>query len=81
MAENIRSIEVSVRNLAAHQIISITDVMIKALTGFTGIQIMNQIKELFSYTGIKIGSDDWNSYDKMNQQIIDAIARNSNGAA
>ena len=81
LAENIRSIEVSVRNLAAHQIISITDVMIKALTGFTGIQIMNQIKELFSYTGIKIGPDDWNSYDKMNQQIIDAIARNSNGAA
>lgn len=34
---------------------------------------MNMIKELFHYTGIAIRKEYWDSYDDMNQKILQKI--------
>ena len=67
---NIRDAENAIRNLAAHEIMSITDDTIMELTGFSGTKIMQMIQQLFSYTDIKAKSEFWNSYDDMNSMII-----------
>lgn len=66
----VRSVEDNVRNLAAHQIISVTEEKIQKLTGFSSDKIMEMIKELFNYTGINIKKEYWDSYDEMNKIII-----------
>lgn len=73
LVSNLRKIEVNLRNQAAHQIVSVTDQKIKSETGFTGRQIMDMIKELFCYTGINTSDTAWNSYEEMNQIIINLI--------
>ena len=73
LLKNLRKVEGGVRNLAAHEIISINDKFIISKTGFTSDQIMDMIKELFRYTGIAIKRADWNSYDDMNRAICDTI--------
>lgn len=73
LAENLRMVESKIRNMAAHEIVSITDEKIKEETGFTGAQIMDKIIEIFTFTGIKIPTDAWHSYDKINQAILKAM--------
>lgn len=70
LANDIRDIERNVRNIAAHQIVSITPDVIEKLTGFTGKQILDKIKALFGYTPIKVKKEDWNSYDRLNEEIV-----------
>ena len=67
---DLRAVEENVRNLAAHEIMCITDREIRQLTGFTSEQIMRKIKNVFPYTGINVREDFWNSYDEMNAEII-----------
>ncbi len=67
---NLRSVESNLRNLAAHQIISVTDQTIKTRTGYTGNQIMEMLKAAFVLAGIGVKKEDWNSYDVMNEGII-----------
>lgn len=74
LINNVRSVEEGVRNLAAHQIISVTDETIRQRTGFTTTQIMDMIKRLFSYTGISVKKDYWDSYDQMNDLIIERMS-------
>ena len=74
LINHIRAVEESVRNLAAHQIVSITDEVIRQKTGFTSAQIMDMIKELFSYTEITVKKDYWDSYDQMNKLILDRMS-------
>ena len=69
----VRKVEKNIRNLAAHEIISITDRTIVEKTGYTGEKIMNMIKELFHYTGIAIRKEYWDSYDDMNQKILQKV--------
>ncbi len=73
LAENLRLVESKIRNMAAHEIVSITDEKIKEETGFTGAQIMDKIIEIFTFTGIKIPVDAWHSYDKINLAILKAM--------
>ena len=68
-AYNIRSVEEKVRNLAAHDIVSLESNDIKMRTGFTPVQIMDMIKSLFSYTNFSIKSEYWNSYEDMNEEL------------
>ena len=49
------------------------DTKIKTLTGFTGQQIFNKIKAVFSYTGLNIKGEYWESYDEMDKKIIELI--------
>lgn len=73
LVNDIRSVEANIRNLAAHEIISVTDITIKELTGFTAEKIMKMIQELFGYTGIAIKEEYWDSYVSMNQKILEKI--------
>lgn len=70
---DLRAVEENIRNMAAHQIVSITEKTINSKTGFSGNEIMSLIKEAFSYTGIVIPKNGWESYDLMNQMIIDRM--------
>ena len=73
LAEDLRHIEENIRNIAAHEIVSITEETIKQQTGFTASQIMEKIKGLFDFTGMNIKREYWNSYDEMNRMIIERI--------
>ena len=73
LVDEVRSVEENIRNLAAHEIVSVTDETIQKRTGFTAQGIMNRIKQLFAYTGIQIRNEFWNSYDDMNAKILERI--------
>lgn len=77
LVNNIRTIEGKVRNDAAHELISVTDKTIRKKTeGYSAKQIMDMIRKLFSYTGIRIKKEYWNSYDDMNAFIINTMEEN-----
>ncbi len=71
--DDLRNIEQNIRNLAAHDIISVTEERILELTGFSSETIMNKIKKLFSYTDLNVKKEYWDSYDIMNENIIRLI--------
>lgn len=73
----LRRVERDIRNIAAHQIVSITEETIKKLTEdrLTGRQIMKLIKSLFRYADMDIKDSDWDSYDIMNEQIFSLMKR------
>ena len=68
--EKLREIEEKIRNIAAHEIVSITDDIIRKKTGCNSDDIMERIKKCFAYTGINIKKEYWNSYRDMNEKII-----------
>ena len=74
--EDLRQVEIKVRNPVAHEIICIHDEDIRRKTGFYSSQIMDKIKKSFQYTGIKVKKEYWNSYDNMNNEIIKKISGN-----
>lgn len=67
--ENLRSVEEKLRNMAAHQIVSVDEEKIQTETGFTGKQIMDDIKQLFLYAGMNVKKEYWDSYDELNDFI------------
>lgn len=71
----LRHVEENVRNVAAHNMVSVTDEWIKRRTGYTSVEIIELIKKAFGYTTYNInpGSDLWDSYDRMNENVIQAI--------
>ena len=69
VVENLRHVEENLRNMAAHQIISVDEEKLQMETGFTGKQIMDNIKQLFMYTGMNVKQEYWNSYDELNDLI------------
>ena len=74
----LRSVESNLRNLAAHQIVSVTDVTIKEETGYTGKQIMDMIKKSFAYAELSVKREQWESYEDMNRVIISQIENVAN---
>ncbi len=74
----LRSVESNLRNLAAHQIVSVTDVTIKEETGYTGKQIMDMIKKSFAYAELSVKREQWESYEDMNRVIISQIENSAN---
>lgn len=73
LVQELRLVEENIRNLAAHEIVSITDETIKSRTGFTSKGILDRIKQCLVYGGINIKKECWNSYDDMNVLIISRI--------
>ena len=74
---HLRDIEAKIRNLAAHEIVSITDENISDILG-EAITIADINKELQTLTqsavrGVK--KESWNSYDEMNRLIIDKLLK------
>lgn len=69
-AANIRSVEVKIRNSAAHTIVSIKDEDIKSISGFSAKEIFDMIKKIFTASGYTFRE---NAYDKMNDIILNEI--------
>ena len=59
------------RNKAAHTMISITSDSVKKETGQTPEETYTDLKKVFNL--IHISTKDWDSYDKMNQFIINHL--------
>ena len=73
--KEIVSIEGKVRNMAAHEIVSVTDDWFKKNTGKTVSEIMGILKFLIKKAGINVIEEDWASYDRMNQKIVELLER------
>lgn len=69
------NVEQTIRNKTAHQMVQVDETSIKKLTGMNSDEIIDLIKKLFSYTDLKISkkSPYWDSYDRMNEILIDEI--------
>lgn len=72
--ERMASVEQNVRNLAAHNIVKITDEDIIKEVGKNSKQIFEDIKFFCVAAGMKIKKEEWNSYDKMNEKIINKMS-------
>ena len=75
LVKKLRSVESNLRNMAAHQIVSVTEETVQKQTGFSSSQIMDQIQKAFVYAGINIKKEYWNSYDDMNEIIKKEITK------
>ena len=67
--DEFRAIEETVRNIAAHNLVSITDDWIKSKCGCSAKQIVKKLKSLAVISGIKITNESWESYTAMNTVI------------
>lgn len=74
LVESIRSVEGSIRNMAAHEMISVTPEKIQRLTGFTYQQIIGKVKAVFPYAGVNVKAGCWNTYQDMNNIILGSLA-------
>lgn len=76
LSKEIRSIESKVRNLPAHEIISVTkDWITRHADGNTPEQILEKLKRYTMLLNIGIKKEYWNSYDDMNALVVDMIKR------
>lgn len=69
----LRKIEENVRNIAAHDIVSVTEEWVKKQTNKTPEEIMSLIQNLCMMIGIGTKKEQWDSYDAMNQEIINKM--------
>ena len=72
-AEMLREIEENARNSAAHEIGMVTADTICQMTGHTDFEITGAIKSIFKYAGVITDDSKWDSYDEMNEVIIQKI--------
>ena len=63
-------VEKSLRNKAAHTIISITEQKIKADTGLTAEEIFRLLADMLALSGYRLNED---SYDKMNEALTEEM--------
>ena len=77
LAEDIREVEYSIRNVAAHQIACIDENFISSSINMKPIEVINKLKRLFQYACQSVSNDHWNSYDRMNDFIISRIKEHS----
>jgi len=70
---DLRGIEKRIRNMAAHEICSVTNSVMVKRTGYQANYITGLIRKAFKYTNLDKNSIDWNSYQKMNDKITDII--------
>ena len=75
LVKKIRNVEHKVRNLAAHQIVSINDDFFKKTAGISAEEMCDKLEELFCISCVKLSSKAWYSYDRMNNFIIQKINR------
>ena len=68
-------VEHSARNIAAHSIVSVTDEWVKAQTGKSVSEIMWLVKDICERVRINVRKENWDSYDRMNERIIEELDR------
>lgn len=71
---NLREIEETVRNKAAHEMVMVTDDTINRYTRYHAKDILEMLKRLFKYSSVKVNPEDWKSYDRMNEMIIERMS-------
>ena len=76
-SNDVRRVESKARNTAAHEMVTINDQWIEDKTDLTSEEIMDAIRRLCEFAGLKV---DWDSYDKMNNQIIAKLDQTNNKA-
>ena len=75
LVEVLRNVEENIRNMAAHEIVSITDDTVKAKTGMSGEKILEMIRKAMGYAGLQVTDEAWASYEKLNEEIIRRIGQ------
>ena len=73
--ELLREVEENVRNNAAHEIKCVTAESVFKLTNYTCKDIIDTIKSISGYAGIRNADAVWSSYDLMNEDIIKLIGK------
>lgn len=68
-----RAVESDVRNVAAHEIVSVTDDWIFRKTKMHAEDIMKLLKRLVICAGVKAKNEYWNSYSDMNRVIAENL--------
>ena len=68
--DEIVNVEQNIRNLAAHQIVSVTDKWFVDKSGKSPEEIMNIIRYLLVQAGVGVKKEDWDTYDVMNDKIV-----------
>ena len=71
--EKLRSIEREVRNVTAHQMVSVTEEWIQKMVNMSSKEIVNLLKRLAVYSGIPVKKEYWNSYDDMNALLVEKL--------
>ena len=71
--KEILMIEGKLRNMAAHEIVSVTDEWFIQNTGKSAQNIMKTIMKLVQYSGIQTSGEDWKAYDRMNEKIMELL--------
>ena len=71
--QKVRAVEEGIRNLAAHEIVGLSDEGIKRRVGYTPDEIMNLCFKMASYAGIPLSETDKNIYDYMNDEIVNML--------
>ena len=66
-------VEQRVRNVAAHNIVSVTPEWIKERTGKSITDIFWLLKYICEKVKINTRKENWNSYDSMNAKIIEEL--------
>ncbi|MCI8284794.1 MAG: hypothetical protein HFE90_05930 [Firmicutes bacterium] len=75
-ADEVRNAESKVRNIAAHDIVSVTDASIKSSTkNLSAKDIFSGLKKLCRYADIPGGKEVWDSYDRMNDLIFKELGQ------
>lgn len=67
------NVEQGIRNIAAHTIVAVTDDEIKRKTGLHAEEIIEKFRQIFQNSGFKVTDEIWNSYDRLNEKIIQLI--------
>ena len=74
LSKRLREFEENVRNMAAHKIVSVTREWRKQYSnGYTQEKILSMLKEYVQLLNMGIKENYWDSYNAMNQLIIDLI--------
>lgn len=68
LASELRHFEETARNMAAHEIVSVSDKWLKNTAGFTSQEIHKRLIDFFLLS-VSVPKDAWRSYDKLNEQI------------
>jgi CRISPR type III-A/MTUBE-associated protein Csm6 len=73
----IRSIESDARNIAAHEIVAVTDDWLQKQVKHSSAQIMKLLKTFTQQTCIGIKSTVWDSYEQMNAMILESLNKST----
>ena len=73
----LRVVEENVRNIAAHEIVSVDSKFIEEKSGLPANQIIREIRKAIGYAGINNKGKFYDSYEEMNDMIIQIIKKSA----